>query len=167
MRSQTQSHPSAALPEHCCLSAPECAIFQTHLLLLFLTFLFSKQFKGDLEFEARMQTQSMNRKNRDISLQYKLFLIWCHWTWRRTSGGLFASHISFSFPPLVSDSLSLSPPSALFLSHPRTHLSFILFILFIVSFSGTACPLKGSLFLSLSQMCFLLLRLFLSPVISP
>ena len=46
----------------------------------------------------------------------------------------------------------------------RLSFSFILFILFIVSFSGTACPLRGSLFLSLSQMFFLLLRVFLSPL---
>lgn len=62
-------------------------------------------------------------------------------------------HHSLSFFPLVSGSLSLSPPPVLFRSPSLTHLSFILFLLFIVSFSGTACPLKGSL-LCLFVWCF-------------
>lgn len=66
---------------------------------------------------------------------------------------MFSSHRLnlFLFLPLVSDSLSLSPPPALFLSPPLTHLSFILFLLFIVSFSGTACPSEG---LTVPVSCF-------------
>lgn len=134
------------------LHLAECAISQTHLPLLFLAFLFSKLLKG--EFDARMQTQSA-QKNPQTLFTIKTF-----------SQPVSASHsldLFLSFC-LFCQSLSLSPPPAFFLSPPHTHLSFILYLLFIVFFFGSACPPKGPLFLSLSQMFFLLLGLFLCPL---
>lgn len=109
----------------------ECAVFQTHLLLLVFAF-FSSPNSSEVilrvcgaSFVAAQTVSHLVSPEVDGDV------------WRAVC--ITRSQSLSFFCPVLCHALSLSPPPALLFSTSLTHLSFILFLLFIVS-SSWLCP---------------------------
>lgn len=113
------------------LHLAECAVFQTHLLLLVFAF-FSSPNSSEVilsvcgaSFVAAQTVSHLVSPEVDGDV------------WRAVC--ITRSQSLSFFCPVLCHALSLSPPPALLFSASLTHLSFILFLLFIVS-SSWLCP---------------------------
>lgn len=130
----------------------ECAVFQTHLLLLVFAF-FSSPNSSEVilrvcgaSFVAAQTVSHLVSPEVDGDV------------WRAVC--ITRSQLLSFFCPVLCHALSLSPPPALLFSASLTHLSFILFLLFIVS-SSWLCPSLS--FSDVFFSPFLLLGLLLLP----
>lgn len=134
------------------LHLAECAVFQTHLLLLVFAFFSSP---NSSEVILRVCSASF------VAAQTVSHLVSPEVdgdVWRAVC--ITRSQSLSFFCPVLCHALSLSPPPALLFSASLTHLSFILFLLFIVS-SSWLCPSLS--FSDVFFSPFLLLGLLLLP----
>lgn len=155
------------------LHLAECAMFQTHLPLLFLafffsSFFFSKQFRGELlvlRRGCRLKKNTQKKRRRFLTVQTVSHLVSLEverdvCITQSPSLPLVFSSFCVRLPVTLTSSSPLSP-----LLSPLLHISVsFCFSYLLCPSSGTACPPKGfTVPVSLSLRCFSPPSLLLSP----